>query len=460
MKSYTDLTNFFNTLSVSVAPSNTSLAGILINDAHRYLLQKYFDNEGTVTLRTVGPANYTLSASFAASGATSATLASAWGHQSGQQLVVFSSGEQRTVNFVLGSSKITWSSPLLGSFDGSVTSASSADNTVTYTLNPVGYITSSIADGEEVMFAGSSLPGGITAGTAYYFGNITSTTFKLYTDSALTNPVTITSTGTGTFTSVITTTIATMGLQAYMLPANVSKIVNSTITVGQLVYTPAPVNSMAEWTKLNALPYNSSIPGYFFVWERQLNFWPIPSDFGDIISINCQLKAVDMTYSDYSTGTISSADVGSNTITGSGTLWASQYPTGVDLGPQNLYLTISPPGGDGLAYKIQSVTDDTHLTLYKTIVYAPNTSGANYKIGQYPMLFDDFHDILVFWALKIYYNSVIKDVDKYQMWDGVVKERLVYMTNYLSTKQVNVDLSVVPVMNNPNLYTYYPPNVG
>lgn len=460
MKSYTELTNYFNTLSLSVAPANTSLAGILINDAHRYLLQKYFDNEGTVTLRTVGPANYTLASSFAASGATSATLATAWPHQSGFQLTVFSSGEQRTVNYLMGSSKITWSSPLLGSFDGSVTSASSANNTVTYTLNPVGYITSSIADGEAVIFAGASLPGGITAGTTYYFGNITGTTFKLYTDSGLTSPVTITSTGTGTFTSVITTSISSMGLQSYMLPANVSKIVNSTITVGQLVYTPAPVQTISDWTKLNALPYNSSIPGYFFVWERQLNFWPIPSDFGDIISINCQIKVADMTYSDYSIGTISSASAGSNTIVGTGTSWASQYPTGTDIGFQNLYLTINPPGGDGLAYKIQSVTDDTHLTLYKPLVYAPATSGANYKIGQYPLLFDDFHDILVFWALKVYYNSVVKDVDKYQMWDGTMKERLQYMTNYLSTKQVNVDLSVVPVMSNPNLYTYFPPNVG
>ncbi|MDE2015927.1 MAG: hypothetical protein KGI72_05390 [Patescibacteria group bacterium] len=457
MKSYTDLTNLFNTLSLNTAPSNNSLAGILLNDRHRYLLQKYFDNEASVFLRTVGPSKYSLSSSFAANGATSATLASAWGHSSSQQLTVFSSGEQRLVTYIAGSTTITWQPPLLGSFDGTVTSASNVNNTISYTLQPVSYITSSITNAEAVIFSGASLPGGITAGTTYYFGNITDTTFELYTDSGLTNPVTITSSGTGAFTSVITTSISTMGAQAYLLPSNVSKIKNTTITVGQLVYTPAPVNSIQEWTKLNALPYNSSIPGYFFVWQRQLNFWPIPSDFGDVITINCQIKVADMTYADYSTGTIASSSSGSNKITGTGTGWSS-FPTGVDLSAQNLYITITPPGGDGLSYKIQSFVDDTHLILWKDALSMPAPDGASYKIGQYPLLFDDFHDIIVYWALEIYYNSIVKDVEKYQMWKTTKEEHLDLMENYLGTKQVNVDLSVTPVMNNPNLYTYVPPS--
>ena len=45
---------------------------------------------------------------------------------------------------------------------------------------------------------GSSLPGGIIEGQVYYAGNITSTSFKPYADSALTTPVTITADGGGT----------------------------------------------------------------------------------------------------------------------------------------------------------------------------------------------------------------------------------------------------------------------
>ena len=472
MKSWTQLQNYFNTYTLTVSPSNDDIADILLNDAHRYLIQQYFDNESTVYLRTAGPQVLTLSSSFGANGAKSATLATAWPYGSSSVLTVFSSGEQRTVNFVTGSTNINWSPPLYGSFDGSVTSASVANNNISFTLEMVGYETSIVENGEGVIFSGASLPGGITAGTTYYLGNVTLTTTesnntipfqtvtgtaKLYTDSGLTTPVTIISTGTGTFTSVITTTIYIMGVQAYLLPANVSKIKNATITVGQLVYTPAPVNSIQEWTKLNALPYNSSIPGYFYIYGRQLNFWPIPSDVGDVISLNCQIKVADMTYADYTTGTIQSATVGSNIIVGAGTSWAIQYPTGTDLGPQNLYLIIDPPGGDGMAYKIQSVSDNTHLTLYKDIQYAPNTSGASYSIGQYPLLFDDFHDLIALWALKQYHSSIVKDSEKFQMWNSLLQERFQYMERYLGTKQVNVDLSVTPVLSNPNLYPYVPP---
>ena len=72
---------------------------------------------------------------------------------------------------------------------------------------------------------------------------------------------------------------------SYPLPANVSKIKNSTITVGQLVYTPAPVQTIQEWTRLNALPYTSEIPAYFFVYGGELNFWPIPSATGDVMTL-------------------------------------------------------------------------------------------------------------------------------------------------------------------------------
>ena len=43
-------------------------------------------------------------------------------------------------------------------------------------------------------------------------------------------------------TESATDTIDTVGVQAYSIPANVSKIKNDTINVGQLKYQPIPVN--------------------------------------------------------------------------------------------------------------------------------------------------------------------------------------------------------------------------
>lgn len=374
MKSFSgsanSLVNMFTTLSLNASASNGTLATILLNDQHRYLLLKYFDNERSFTMKTIGPQSLAITTSALASGATSATLTSAWPTTSisCQQLVVFGDGEQRTVNFTQGSTGITWQSAL-------TTTLSSA-------------------------------------------------------------------------------TIATVGVQAYRLPANISKIKNPTITIGQLVYTPAPVQTPQEWTKLNALPYTSSIPAYFFIYNNEVNFWPISSESGDIITLNCQINVPDMTYSDNTTGTVSAMSVGSNAITGSGTTFhsGSNIPTGVDLTFANIFFTPNPPYGDGLAYQVQSIASDTSLTLMKPLVYSPTNSGASFILGQYPLLAPDFHDTIVYGALRIYFSSIVKDTERYQLYDGLYKEKLQQMEFYLSTKSVNVDLSVTPVLTNPNSF--------
>lgn len=367
MKSYTQLLNMFTTLSQNNTTANQTLGGILLNDQHRYLLLNYFDNERTVYLVTIGSGTAATLTSQSAGG-TTATLTSTWTNISVPQLVVFSSGEQRTVNFVQNSATITWTPAL--------------------------------------------------------------------TQSAGTN-------------------VTLNGAQFYPLPANVSKVKNPTITVGQLVYSPAPVQSVQEWTKLNALPYNSNIPAYFFVYGGKIGFWPIPSTSGEVISLNCQIAVPDMTYQDYTAGTLAASGMvaGSNAVIGSSTNWSSgSFPTLVDLSGANLYITATPPGGDGLPYQVYMFNSATSATLTKPVVSAPNISGASYTIGQYPLLDPNFHDAIAYGALRIYYNSIVKDPDKYQLYDKLFGEKTDLMKKYLATKQVNVDLSVTPVLQNPNLF--------
>lgn len=85
---------------------------------------------------------------------------------------------------------------------GSVTGASSANNTIT-----IGW--SWFANGQNVQFTGGSLPGGITAGTTYFFRQFNSSgLYNLYDTQAHaiagggTGLITITTSGTGTFTLV------------------------------------------------------------------------------------------------------------------------------------------------------------------------------------------------------------------------------------------------------------------
>lgn len=370
MKTFTTLKNLYKNLSNNTSTPNDALGGQLISDQHRYLIQKYFDNERTYTTLTIGAMDLTLTGG-PANGATSAVLTVAWAYASCQQFVVFSNGEQRTVNFTKGSTAITWQPPL---------------------------------------------------------------------------------------TSSATTAISTVGVQSYPIPATISKIKNDTITVGQLVYTPAPIQSIQEWTQMNAIPYTSDIPNYFYIYNNQVNFWPIPSTTGNVITFNYKGRVPDLSFADYSTGTLSGLAAGSNVITGVTTAWAGAYPTGVDLLFFNLYIRITPPSGDGIWYPIQRFNSNTELVLATPLQNVPSATAASYVIGQLPLLQEDFHDMIVHGALMTYFSSIKIDKEQYGLYKDQFAQRLDLLKDYASNKSVNVDLGAQPVPNNPNLFIYAGPN--
>lgn len=373
MKSFTTLKNLYTNLSNNVTTENDSLGGQLISDQHRYLIQKYFDNERVYTTSTVGAQDLVLTATPIA-GATSGTLTASWDYLTGTQLAVFGGGVQRTVLLTKGSTAVTWQPPL------------------------------------------SEAP-----------------------DDA---------------------TLTTIGVQSYPIPANISKIKNNTITVGQLQYVPAPVHSIQDWMMLNALPYTSDIPNYFYIYNNQVQFWPIPSTTGNVITFNYKGRVPDLTFADYSTGTLTSLDVGDTTITGSSTAWNTTggYPLNTDIGFFNLHIKITPPSGDGIWYPIKSFASDTSLTLYTPIQNAPSATASAYVIGQLPLLQEDFHDMLVYGALQTYYTSIVNDDKAYGKFKQMYDSRLELLQAYAGTKSVNVDLGAQPIPANPNLFLFAPPN--
>lgn len=341
-----------------------------MSDQHRYLIQKYFDNERTVTTTTVGSQVLTLTGSLAP-GAVSATLTVAWAHPTGSQLVNFSDQEQRTVLFTNGSAAITWA---------------------------------------------------------------------------------------GGLTGAVTTSISTLGFQAYNIPANISKIKNDTINVGQLKFVPAPIQTRGEWDLINFLPYNSDIPNYYFIYNGQLLIWPIPSTTGNIITFNYKARVPDLSFADYTTGHLAAAGMvaGSTSVTGTGTTWSSEFPLNTDVSIFNIQIKADPgTGGDGIWYPVSMFTSDTTLVLGVPVVNAPNiTSSTNYIIGQLPILSEDFHDMLVHGALMTYFSSIKKDGDQFKLFQTLYTERLGLLEDYAGTKSVNVDLGAQPQFSNPNLYPY------
>ncbi len=369
----------FTTLANNNSAQAVATAKSLVNDQHRYLLQKYFDNERSVTIQTIGSETRVLTGTIAIASTTaptvvSATMTTTWLRITCQQLVNFSDGSQRYVLFTNGSTGISWTNPL-------------------------------------------------------------------------------------TNTVLITTTITTVGVQDYNIPANVSKIKNDTINVGQIKFQPTFVASRQEWDMINTLPYTSDIPNYCFIYNGKLSIFPIPSTTGNIITFNYKTRVPDMTFADYSTGTLASAGmvVGSTTVTGLSTAWSSTglYPTGINLSQYNLYLRADPPYGDGIWYPILSFTSDTVLTLALPVINAPNiTAATTYTIGQMPLLNEDFHDMIVYGALKIYFSTIVENETKFKEYKDLYAERVEMLKDYAGTKSVNVDLEAEPQQLNPNLFLY------
>lgn len=437
MKTFTTLKTLATSLSNNTSTTNSTLMGQLISDQHRYLIQRYFDNERVYTALTIGAEDIVLSSSPSV-GSTTGTLTVAWPDISCQQMVVFGDGEQRNVTFTQGSTAIAWQTGLYG--ESFTTTAVIAAGATTATLatawdGTTGALTAYFSDGssKSITFTANST-------AISWVGGITGTVEA------------------SVRTFQPSTSISTVGVQSYPIPANISKIKNNTITVGQLVYTPAPVQSIQEWTMLNALPYTSDIPAYFYIYNNRVNFFPIPSTSGNLISFNYKARIPDLSFADYSTGTLSGIAVGSNSITGASTSWntTGTYPLNTDLTFFNLYLRITPPKGDGIWYQIQSFQSDTALTLVGQIQNAPSSTATAYTIGQLPLLEEDFHDMLVYGSLLTYFTSIVKDADKFKMYDALYGQRLDLLKDYAGTKSVNVDLGAQPIPANPNLFLYAP----
>jgi len=435
MKTYTTLVNLATSLSNNTSTANQTLMGQLISDQHRYLIQRFFDNERTYTTLTIGGEDIVLSATPTV-GATSATLSVAWPDITCQQLVVFGSGEQRTVTFTQNSTTISWTPALYGE---------------TFTT------TEAISAGATSATLSTAWEGSTGALTAYFSDGST----KSITFTADSTAISWTGGLTGEVEAWVRTfqadtTISTVGVQAYPIPATVSKIKNDTITVGQLVYTPAPVQSIQEWTLLNALPYTSDIPNYFYIYNNQVMFWPIPSTSGNVITFNYKARVPNLSFADYTTGTLSSISAGDNTITGSSTSWntTGTYPLNTDLSFFNLYINITPPSGEGIWYPISRFTSDTEVYLATPIQNAPSSTASSYTIGQLPLLQEDFHDTIVYGALMVYFSSIVSDKDKYQQYKDLYDQRIELLKDYAGSKSVNVDLGAQPIPNNPNLFLY------
>lgn len=136
MKTVSTLLNLGTSLSQNTSAANQSLLLQLMNDEHRYNLQKYFDNEREYQTTTVGGMSLLTTAPLSIN-AVAATLTTAWLYPTNSQLVTFSNGNQRTVLFINGSTAITWTGGLTSACTNALTTSGVQNYTIPATISKI-----------------------------------------------------------------------------------------------------------------------------------------------------------------------------------------------------------------------------------------------------------------------------------------------------------------------------------
>lgn len=437
MKSWTTIKSLCTNLSNNLSSDNDTLAGLLANIEHRYLLQKYFANEGSYSIQTIGQTDLTLAANVPI-GSTSLTLASAWPYQTTQAQLTFDDGEVVLASFTNGSTTASWQPALQGTLfylTGSLSAGATSATLASAWPGTTGAYLTSFSDGEtkSITFTNGSTSISWAGGLS---GNVGE---QIYTSTILS----------GSDASI-------GGVQFYPMPPNYSKLKDVTITVGELVWTMTEVRTREEWDNLNVFPYYASIPSKFFIYPGgdkggRIGIWPIPSTTGNVITYNYKYRVPDLSLEDYTTGTVSVTQ-GSTAVTGSGTVWT---PT---TNPQleSRWIQIAQTKGDNLWYQVASVNSTTSITLYQPY-QGITVSGGSYTLGQMPIIAEDFQDMLVWKFLQHYYSNIDDNPKKAAEAKVTYDEKLALLKEYSGSNTINVNLSRKGRMRNPNLY---PQSVG
>src|ERR1035437_4774357 len=105
MMSFTAGQPLYETLTQNNTAANATLYNTLVNIEHRYLMQKFFGNEGSYSIPTIGNVTLYLTATPNV-GDLTATLDVNWAFPTCTTVVTFSDGEIRNALFTTGSTAV------------------------------------------------------------------------------------------------------------------------------------------------------------------------------------------------------------------------------------------------------------------------------------------------------------------------------------------------------------------
>lgn len=248
------------------------------------------------------------------------------------------------------------------------------------------------------------------------------------------------------------TTPTVGGQQFYNLPPQVKQLIDVTVTIGSVLWTPKECPSRQAWDALNAITFNQDYPSYFFVYNGQMGLFPSPSSDGNTITMNYKIRTIDLSMADVtdtSSGNTMAATQNSTTLTASGATFLDWMTNQWIRIP---YSGTNANNGDNQWYQIDSITNSTTAVLKNKYTGADVTAG-KFTIGQVPILPEDYQDLPLYRMGMIYYSTRLYDANKYKQYKDLWEDGIGALNNEFGSKTTNVILNEMDVpMINPNLY--------
>ncbi len=239
------------------------------------------------------------------------------------------------------------------------------------------------------------------------------------------------------------TTVA--GTQAYDLPIVMRKLVDVRIQVSSIQYPVKLIQNSEEWDRINmqSTLVRSDFTIYAHVRNGQILLYPCPATSSNTLILNGNKRPIDMVNVDYTAGTIDVVG-GSASVVGHSTLWNT--------------ITNAKPGAtifiNYIPYEILSIQSNTALTLVKA--YQDTTAnGLTYRIGDTPLIFEDFDDLLWMSAVRDY---KMKKGDDIKELDRSCKE--LESALMVSTSSFTTQVYRSPMMRYPRNVNNFPVNIG
>lgn len=228
--------------------------------------------------------------------------------------------------------------------------------------------------------------------------------------------------------------------EGYQIPNTIQSVRGVKITLaGGTIYRPRPVEDPRYWEYLQSMQVGDSDVTRFYMKEgNQVLLWPEPATAGSEIQIRGRKKMIDMSIDDYDTGTIDSATNDDETIVGTTgtTSWA--------IGTIGNWIRIDYSYGDFQWYEIDSITDTENLELVKPFEGTTFTGQTEtYKIGEFSNIPGEFHPLLYYRPLALYYSHLEDSVmaDKYwRMYDGGKEAGLTSVTGGMLKNMMTEEL--------------------